>query len=234
MMWVAPKSWPSNSSEYGTSSSPMKQAARTANACSESSIRMASLVVTASPSIDCGRVLMSLLSIGTSVEVDVRVGDAARRRLLEDALGIQAILGPVDDHRRGRQRHGVLRRIEVAIDRVVFVIGEVEHPVVDATEAFLLHHRQVPLLQMHVDAGVSLAPRELLAPGIDRVMDAEAAITPQHDAALELAERLEPAQPHRARGLAVDIHDHVRGGVVVAVELLVVRAMLLTHEHGSA
>src|SRR6266850_4138086 len=102
----------------------MKQAARTANACSESSIRMASLVVTASPSIDCAIVLMSLLSIGTSVEVHVRVGGSALRRLLEDALDIQAVLRPIDDHRRGRQRHGVLRRIEVAIYSVVFVIGE--------------------------------------------------------------------------------------------------------------
>ena len=59
-MWVAPKSWPSNSSEYGTSSSPMKQAARTAKACSESSILMASLVVTVSPPIDNAMVFISL------------------------------------------------------------------------------------------------------------------------------------------------------------------------------
>jgi hypothetical protein len=36
----------------------MKQAARTAKACIESSILIASRVVTASPSIDCGIVLM--------------------------------------------------------------------------------------------------------------------------------------------------------------------------------
>ena len=42
------------------SSSPMKHAARTAKACNESSILMASLIVTASPPIDNAIVLMSL------------------------------------------------------------------------------------------------------------------------------------------------------------------------------
>ena len=57
-MWVALKSWPSNSSVYGTSSSPMKQAARTANACNESSIFVAVRVVTGTPSIEAEIVVM--------------------------------------------------------------------------------------------------------------------------------------------------------------------------------
>src|SRR5262249_5242393 len=162
------------------------------------------------------------------------VGGAARRRLLEHALLVQAILRPVHDHGHGLNVDRIPGWLEVAVDRVVLVVGEVEGPVVDAAETFPLHHLEMPLLQMDVGLGVALATGELLAPGVDLMVDAEPAIATQHDAALELAERLEPAQPHGAGGLAIDIHDDVGGGIVVAVELLVVRAVLLAHEDGSA
>src|SRR3984893_9756550 len=162
----------------------MKQAARTAKACNESSILIASLVVTASPPIDCATVLMLLLSIGASFDARcVRIGSAARRRLLEDTLDIHAVFRPIDDHGQDVELHGAFNRHEIAIDRVIFVVGEVEDPVVDATEALLLHHRHVSLLQMQIDPGVSLAPGELLAPGVDFMVDAETAIAPQHDTA---------------------------------------------------
>src|SRR5215470_5521632 len=106
MMWVAPKSWPSNSSEYGTSSSPMKQAARTAKACSESSILMASLVVIASPPIDNA---IALISLPPSVRATlgplrVRVGRPSDHRILQDAGHIQAVLRSVQHH--GVAEHG--------------------------------------------------------------------------------------------------------------------------------
>src|ERR1700722_7136896 len=113
MMWVAPKSWPSNSSENGTSSSPMKQAARTAKACSESSIFIASLVVTGSPPIDCATVLMfgplvrpfgrrsvRRPSVRGPRRGPVRVRGARPpvHRLLQDARPVELVLGPVQDH----------------------------------------------------------------------------------------------------------------------------------------
>src|SRR5260370_33449806 len=116
----------------------------------------------------------------------MRVGSATRCRLLENALDTHAIFRPVDDHGRAIERHGAFDRREIAIDRVIFVVGEIEDPVVDAAEAFLLHHRHVPLLKMQVSPGASLSPGELLETRIDFVMDATAAITTNHEATLEL------------------------------------------------
>src|SRR6266849_3372698 len=127
-MWVAPKSWPSNSSENGTSSSPMKHAARTAKACSESSIFMASLVVTGSPPIDCATVLMfgplvrpfnsplncqSICSPRRG-QVRVRIARPAIHRLLQDARPVELVLGPVEHHRIAVDaRHGLRVDLEV-------------------------------------------------------------------------------------------------------------------------
>src|SRR5262245_40307497 len=180
----------------------MKVAARTAKACSESSMRMASRVVTASPSIDLGVLFISSLSVRAPFGRNMRVGGATQRRLFEDALLVQAILRPVHDHRHGCHRHRILRRLKITVDGIVLMVGEVEGAIVDPTEAFPLHHGKVALLQMDVGLGVALATRELLAPGVDLVMDAKPAEAAQHHAALELAERLEPAQPHGAGGFA--------------------------------
>src|SRR5579872_5938504 len=235
MTWVAPKSWPSNSSLKGTSSSPMKQAARMANACSESSIFMASLVVTGSPAIERAIVDMAIpSSVRATLDVrHVRVGCPPRSGLFQDALLVEAVFRPIDNHRIGFEANLILARRQLAVDRVVLVIGEFEDAVVDPAEAFLFHHRHVPLLQVHIGLSVALALGVALGPSIDLVMDTEPAVALQHHAALELAERLEPAQPHGARRLAVDIHDDVRCGIVVAVELFPIGAGLLAHEHGS-
>src|SRR6201995_5154026 len=113
-MWVAPKSWPSNSSEYATSSSPMKQAARTAKACMESSIFIASLVVTASPAIDCFTVDMADPLIRAALgPAGAWLGGATLRRLFEDAWCIELVFGPVQ-HQRVGVHGGRVRRIEVA------------------------------------------------------------------------------------------------------------------------
>src|SRR5215208_8191144 len=122
MMWVAPKSWPSNSSEYGTSSSPMKQAARTAKACSESSILMASLVVTVSPPIDNAMVFISLSPLirATFGPFRMRIGRSSLHRILQDARHLEAILRPVQHHGiGGHGRHGPLVDFQVAVERAV-------------------------------------------------------------------------------------------------------------------
>src|SRR5471032_748792 len=220
MMWVAPKSWPSNSSENGTSSSPMKQAARTAKACSESSIFIASLVVTGSPPIDCATVLMfgSLVrpfkspvacrSIGGPRRgpVRVRIARPAIHRLLEDARPVELVLGPVQDHRIAVDaRHGLLVDLEVGDEGAVFMVGEVEDPVVELLEAAALHDLPQAVLRMQVDLGVALLARELLGPLAKRHEQAHRAVALQDDGALELGEGAEPADADRRGGLAVDV-----------------------------
>src|SRR4029450_10308261 len=187
MMWVAPKSWPSNSSEYGTSSSPMKQAARTAKACSESSILMASLVVTVSPPIDNAMVLISLplLIRATLGPFRMRIGRTPLHRVFQDARHVQAILRPVQDHRVGEHgRHGFLIDIEVADERAILVIGEMEDAVVDLAEAHALEDRPQPVLRMQVRLVITLLAAELARPVDEGNEQAERTVTLQDDGAL--------------------------------------------------
>src|SRR5437762_832211 len=146
------------------SSSPMNVAALTAKACSDSSMRAASLVVTGSPLMVRDVLLMESLSVRSTLDMrHVRIGGSARCGFLQNPLFVQTILRSVDDHRHGLEPHGVLRRHEIAIDRIILVVGEIEDAVVDPAEAFLLHHRKMPLLEMDIGLGVALASGELLA-----------------------------------------------------------------------
>src|SRR6516162_719136 len=126
MTWVAPKSWPSNSSENGTSSSPMKQAARTAKACSESSIFIASLVVTGSPPIDRAIALIfwspSILG-ATLGPFRVRIARPSLHRLLQDAGFVELVFRPVQHHRVGVDRRAVITDSKVADEGTILVIG---------------------------------------------------------------------------------------------------------------
>src|SRR6266542_522598 len=189
MMWVAPKSWPSNSSEYGTSSSPMKQAARTAKACSESSILMASLVVTVSPPIDNAIVLISLPSLirSTLGPFRMRIGRSPLHRILQDARHLQAVLRPVQHHGIGEHgRHGLLVDIEVADERAILVVGEMEDPVVDLAEAHALEDRPQAVLRMQVGLAVALLAAEFARPVDEGNEQAERAVALQDDGAFEL------------------------------------------------
>src|SRR4029453_14403812 len=119
------------------SSSPMKQAARTAKAWSESSILMASRVVTGWPSIEGasiegeGELMTTPLSIDAAFAARcVRIGRPALPRFFQDPLDVEAILGPVDHHRRRLEGDRVVGRLEIAGYRVVFVVGEGEDLVV--------------------------------------------------------------------------------------------------------
>src|SRR5690242_15038699 len=237
MTWVAPKSWPSNSSENGTSSSPMKQAARTANACNESSIFMASRVVTGTPSIACTPVRMNnspfSLMMTPVGPFRVRIGRSPFHGLLQNACLVELVFRPVQHHRIGVDRGRVLRDVEVGGERAVLVIGEVERGFVDLAEALALEDLPQALLAVEVGLRVTLLGGELARPFDEGNKQAERAVAFQDDRPFELGEPLEPAHPHRGRGLAVDVQHQMTGAVVVAVEFLPVRALLLAHEDGG-
>src|SRR5581483_10556399 len=137
----------------------MKQAARTANACSESSIFMASRVVTGTPSIACTPVRMTIplaLVMTTLGPFRMRIGRAALHGLLQDARAVELIFRPIQHHRVAVDRRGVLRHVEIGGEGAVLVVGEVEGRLVDLAEPLALEDLPQPLLAMQVGLRVAL------------------------------------------------------------------------------
>src|SRR3954469_3789401 len=121
----------------------MKQAARTAKACNESSIFIASRVVTGVPSIDCAMVLMSTApSVWTTLFCPARVwvGRPPLHRLFQDARPVELVFRTVQHHRIGVDRRRILADREIAGEGAVFMIREMERRLVDLAEALLLEN----------------------------------------------------------------------------------------------
>src|SRR5690242_2239067 len=171
----------------------MKQAARTANACNESSIFMASRVVTGTPSIACTPVRMTnspfSLMMTTLGPFRVRIGRSSFHGLLQDTRPVELVFRPVQHHRIGVDRGRVLRDVEIGGERAVLVIGALARGSADLAEALALEGLPQPLLAVQVGLRVTLVGGELARPFDEGNKQPERAVAFQDHRPVELGER---------------------------------------------
>src|SRR4029079_18453766 len=160
---------------------------------------------------------------------------ATAGRQFQNSRHIPLSLG-TDQHVRvfaERDALGMLFGFEFDLDIVEIGKRELTGPR-HALEPTLLPELEQPLLRMRVQDAIALLAAQLDGCVHDLAGDAGVAALVADRQPFELGEIREVTNPHAADRLMSAVANQMGGGEIVAVELLLERAMLLAHVDGAA